>query len=65
MLQLETLLVGPPLPFPFVSAMSLFVTASAKLLEPVGEDLEEEGEQWTKRSSRSLYDDDSEAGDGK
>jgi len=49
--------VGPPLLLSFGCWVSLSVLAVAKLFEPIGEDLDEDGERWTKRSSRSLYDD--------
>lgn len=46
--------VGPPIPLSFVTTASLFVLAFGKIFEPVGEDLDEEGEQWAKRSSVPL-----------
>lgn len=46
--------VGPPIPLSFISTASLFVLAFGKIFEPVGEDLDEEGEQWAKRSSVPL-----------
>jgi len=53
--------VGPPLPVSFLASTSMTVLAFGKVLGPIGEDLDEEGEQFFKRSSRPLYDDD---GDG-
>mmetsp|Transcript_95171 Transcript_95171/g.268945 ORF Transcript_95171/g.268945 Transcript_95171/m.268945 type:complete len:372 (+) Transcript_95171:69-1184(+) len=46
--------VGPPVPLGFLASTSLFNTAFSKLFDPVGEDLDEEGEKWFKRSSRDL-----------
>lgn len=63
----EVLPVGPPVPLAFVASVSLTVVAFSKVFEPIGEDLDEDGEQWAKRSSRPLFDYDpaSEAeGDG-
>ena len=33
----------------YISQVSLFVLSFSKLFEPVGEDLDEEGERWSKR----------------
>ncbi|CAJ1426716.1 unnamed protein product [Effrenium voratum] len=49
--------VGPPLLLSFGCWISLSVLALGKFLEPIGEDLDEAGERWSKRSSRSFYDD--------
>merc|ERR1712039_1126426 len=46
--------VGPPLLLSWIASTSLTVTAISKLWDPVGEDLDEEGEKWFKRSSRRL-----------
>jgi len=46
--------VGPPVPLSFIGATSMFVSGVGKLFEPLGEDLDEEGEQWAKRSSTPL-----------
>lgn len=48
--------IGPPVPLSFACWISLSVLASGKIFEPLGEDLDEAGERWSKRSSRSLYD---------
>lgn len=52
--------IGPPVPLSFVASVSLTTLSFGKVFEPIGEDLDEEGEQWAKRSSRSLYDYDGE-----
>eukprot|EP00929_Paragymnodinium_shiwhaense_P027873 TRINITY_DN16264_c0_g1_i1.p1 TRINITY_DN16264_c0_g1~~TRINITY_DN16264_c0_g1_i1.p1 ORF type:complete len:338 (-),score=71.97 TRINITY_DN16264_c0_g1_i1:28-1041(-) len=48
--------IGPPVALSFGASLSLNVMSFGKLFEPLGEDLDEEGEQWAKASSRSLYD---------
>lgn len=53
--------VGPPVFLSFFASVVLFVLAAGKLFEPIGEDIDEAGEQWQKQSSRSLYDDVEEA----
>lgn len=54
-MQLQEGPVGPPLPLSFVCTATLFVLAASKVLEPLGEDMEEEGEAWGKTYSRPLY----------
>ncbi|CAK0900799.1 unnamed protein product [Prorocentrum cordatum] len=54
--------VGAPLPVSFLLSTSMAVLSLGKVLENVGEDLDEEGEQFFfKRSSRPLYDSDADA----
>lgn len=46
--------VGPPLLVSFLISSSTSVLAFSKVVRPIGEDLDEEGEQFFKRSSGSL-----------
>lgn len=52
--------VGPPVPLSFVASVNLTVLAFSKIFEPIGEDLDEDGEKWAKRSSWSLDESDAE-----
>jgi len=62
-IQPEVQPVGPPIPLSFVASVGVTVMSFGKIFEPVGEDLDEEGEQWNKRSSDSLYGDDDVQGE--
>lgn len=46
--------IGPPVPLSFVASVCLFVLGFSKAFEPIGEDLDEEGEKWDKKSSMPL-----------
>lgn len=48
--------VGPPIPLSFLGSVVITVVAFGKVFENVGEDLDEEGEQFAKRSSRGYFD---------
>lgn len=53
-LATEVAPVGPPVLLSFFAAVSSFTLAGGKLLEPIDEDLDEEGERWEKYSSGPL-----------
>jgi len=50
--------VGPPLVVSVPLSASMSVLALGKLFQPISEDLDEEGQQFMKRSSLGLYDND-------
>lgn len=47
----ETTALGPPLPLSALSSSMLLLSSFGKLFESIGEDIDEEGNQWQKRSS--------------
>lgn len=46
--------VGPPLPLSFLTATVIFTVAVSKVFDPIALDLDEEGNMFTKKSSRDL-----------